>query len=67
MTFFVYRNKLRLAHWFINISFQGDCQWIEGLPASGGLARRLSCPPSLWRSGGVVGWPADHFTAAPFT
>jgi len=35
---------------------------LEGLPASGGLARRysgglarrLSCPPSLWRSGGLA-------------
>ena len=23
---------------------------------SGGLVRRLSCPPSLWRSGGVAEW-----------
>ena len=21
------------VHWLIRISFQGDCQWIEGLPA----------------------------------
>jgi len=48
-----------------------------------GLARHLSCPPSLWRSGGVEGlpavilvrrfcgglegWPADHLMAASFT
>jgi len=24
---------------------------LEGLPASGGLARRYSCPPFLWRAG----------------
>jgi len=48
---------------------------VEGLPASGGLARRFSCPPSLWRSGGleglpavfVEGWPADYLMAASFT
>ena len=33
------------------------CPPQEGL-SSGGLARRLSCPPSLWRSGGVADWRA---------
>ena len=49
-------------HWFIAISFQRDWQEIEGLPASGGLARRYSCPPSFlsavfvaeWRTGGLA-------------
>ena len=39
------------------------------------LARRLSCPPSLWRSGGLeglpavilAGWPADHLMIASLT
>ena len=85
------------VHRFIRISFQRaivnrsrvypplaglSAVFLEGLPAVF-LVRRLSCPPSFWRSGGleglsamfleglpavfVAGWPADHLMAASFT
>jgi hypothetical protein len=31
--------------WSTSVSFQGNCQWTEGLPASGGLARRFCGGP----------------------
>jgi len=45
---------------------------LAGLPAvflarryCGGLVRRLSCPPSLWRSGGLDGSPAVILADCP--
>ena len=34
---------------------------------SGGLARRVFCPPSFLSAVFVAGWPADYLMAAPFT
>jgi hypothetical protein len=37
------------------------CKPLEGLPASGGFIRRLSCPPYLWRSGVI--YPPSFLSA----